>query len=257
MKKNMVIVNDQVFVSGNDGIKPGVKFTNNIVDIIVLEEIIDYLKTQIDLDYKELERKKEEREIRWSDYKKLTLFTTGISVIVPVGISLICGMHKTTVDSIFGETNGLVSYVSAMVPGALLMSQLLCSYGLTLRPSRNCINGITEKLNYQTVALDDLKRKINYLKEDTSSDKINEYEQNVPIEIDVDTKLKYYKDSTTLRFLFGNQNKRVMELYYNNTLFTELKNKKFDEFAILDFILFIEERLVQEKDNSLNKDKTF
>ena len=59
MKKNMVIVNDQVFVSGKDGINPGVKFTNNIVDRIVLKEIIDYLEKQVDLDRRELKRKNE------------------------------------------------------------------------------------------------------------------------------------------------------------------------------------------------------
>lgn len=257
MKKNMVIVNDQVFVSEKDGINPGVKFTNNIVDRIVLKEIIDYLEKQIDLDRRELKHKKEEREIRLNDYKKFTLFTTGVSVIVPVGISLICGMHKTTVDSIFGETNGLVSFVSAMIPGALLLSQLLCSYGLTLRPSKYSINGIAEKLNYQITTLDDLKRKLNYLNEDTSSDKIKEYEQSTPIEIDVDTRLKYYQDSATLRFLYGSQNKKVLKLYKNNSLFAELEKKGFDEFAILEFILFVEEQIAQEKDDLINNGRVF
>lgn len=33
--------------------------------------------------------------------------------------------------------------------------------------------------------------------------------------------------------------------------------KDFDEFAILEFILFIEEQLVQEKDNSVYNGKFF
>lgn len=250
MKKNMVISNGMVFVSDKDGIKPGVDFTNNIVDKVILQTVIEHLDVQIDREHSELDSRINERKTRLADYKKMLLFTTGASVVTPVAFSFLCGMHKNTMDTILGEMNAALGFSIVMIPSLLLFSQFLIGYGLTLRPSKKSINGYSERLNYQIEVLHDLKGKLFSLETDKSNDKITEFEENTPIEIDVDLSLKYYEDSAKLRYVYGSQYKNVMKKYHDGTLTEYLKKSGLDETAIVDFILFIEHKIAQEKEEA-------
>lgn len=250
MKKNMVISKGMVFVSDKEGIKPGVEFTNNIVDKIVLQTIIEHLDKQIDKEHSELDSKITERKTRFNDYKKMLAFTTGASVVVPCALSLLSGMHKTTMDTVLGEMNGALGFSIIMIPSLLLFSQFLISYNLTLRPSKKSINGYSERLNYQIEVLQDLKGKLFSLETDKANDKINEFEENTPLEIDVDSSLKYYEDSAKLRYVYGSQYKEVVKKYHDGTLTEYLKNSGLDETAIVDFILFVEHKISQEKEEA-------
>ena len=250
MKKNMVISKGMVFVSDKDGIKPGVPFTNNIVDKVILETIIGHLDSQIDKEHKSLDDKINERKTRLTDYKKMLLFTTGASVVCPVAVSLISGMYKNTMDTILGEMNAALGFSIVMIPSLLLFSQFLISYGLTARPSKKSVNGYSERLNYQIEVLHELKGKLFALETDKASDKINEFEENTPIDINVDASLKYYEDSAKLRYVYGSQYKEVMKKYHNGTLTEYLKNSGLDETAIVDFVLFVEHKIAQEKEEA-------
>lgn len=239
-KKEYMVVEDRVIITDENGMRDPIVFTNNFKDIEIVESVICYLQEQLARDVKDLENKKLDRTMRVKEYKKNTLVATGASIAIPPVVSLLTGLQNQRMDTIFGEMNGVIGFSISMIPALIVASQLLMTYGLTLRPSKSSIMGKEEKIKYEEELIAELTDDLVKLKLDTNSDKLLEYKANNRGIIDDSTIMKFVKDSIGLRYAFGSQFKRVMKLYNNGQLYEYLLDTGIEEQAAKDFIEFVD-----------------
>ena len=233
-------VEDRVIITDENGMRDPIVFTNNFKDIEIVESVIRYLQEQLARDVKDLENKKYDRTMRVKEYKKNSLVATGASIAIPPVVSLLTGLQNQRMDTIFGEMNGVIGFSISMIPALIVASQLLMTYGLTLRPSKSSIMGKEEKIKYEEELIAELTDDLVKLKLDTNSDKLLEYKANNRGIIDDSTIMKFVKDSIGLRYAFGSQFKRIMKLYNNGQLYEYLLDTGIEEQAAKDFIEFVD-----------------
>ena len=238
--REYLIVGDKIIITDENGMRDPVPFVNNFKDIEIVETVMKYLQEQLKRDQADLESKLSERKMRLEDYKKSTLLATGASLVIPPAVSLLTGLHQQEVTNLFGQMNGAVSFSISAIPALIVGSQLLLSYGLSLRPSKNDINGKEEKIKYEEELLKELTSDLVKLKLDTNSDKLSEYEDGSRGIIDVSSVIKYSKDSIGLRYAFGSQFKKIMKLHNSGELHDYLLDAGIDPYAANDFVQFID-----------------
>lgn len=239
-KKEYMVVEDRVIITDENGMRDPIVFTNNFKDIEIVESVIRYLQEQLARDVKDLENKKYDRTMRVKEYKKNSLVATGASIAIPPVVSLLTGLQNQRMDTILGEVNGVIGFSISMIPALMVASQLLMTYGLTLRPSKCSIMGKEEKIKYEEELISELTDDLVKLKLDTNSDKLLEYKANNRGIIDDSTIMKFVKDSIGLRYAFGSQFKRIMKLYNNGQLYEYLLDTGIEEQAAKDFIEFVD-----------------
>jgi hypothetical protein len=239
-KKEYMVVEDRVIITDENGMRDPIVFTNNFKDIEIVESVIRYLQEQLARDVKDLENKKLDRTMRVKEYKKNTLVATGASIAIPPVVSLLTGLQNQRMDTIFGEMNGVIGFSISMIPALIVASQLIMTYGITLRHSKSSIMDKEDKIKYEEELIAELTDDLVKLKLDTNSDKLLEYKANNRGIIDDSTIMKFVKDSIGLRYAFGSQFKRVMKLYNNGQLYEYLLDTGIEEQAAKDFIEFVD-----------------
>ena len=71
MNKQFMYLNGNIIVSDEKGMKPAIPYRDNIEDILILENEIEFLEKRLKEDSEKLETKKSDREFRNKDSKKI------------------------------------------------------------------------------------------------------------------------------------------------------------------------------------------
>lgn len=234
------IVGNKVVIKDDNGMKDPIPFVNNFLDREILETVIKYVQERLDNDNVDLENKVNERNWRLADYKKHTLFSVGAAVVIPPVTGAAFGLYQQQVDTIFGQTNALVSFSASMIPAILITSQILFSYGLKLRPSKSDIRGKEEVVKIEKELLEGFTTELAELKKDNSKDELKTYKKEKSGYVSIDGVMKFVRDTIRLRYVFGSQHKKIMQLYSEGLLKDYMIEYGMDIQAVEDFIEYID-----------------
>lgn len=237
MNKQFMIVNGKVIVSTEEGMKSPVEYVENIDDILLYENEIEFLKSKLAEDEKYLEDKVSERENRKKAAKKVILTATGVSLVA--GGTYYLGAN--VVDSTF------IQQLSVAVGGCaasfgILLGWMEIKYG----PSKNIVPCYEERISYEKGMIEILSMELDELRKKSITKNNERFDEMVSYPVNDVEAIRYLKESLRLRDIFGYHKKAITKMYKEGKLFDILKNEGFSEDAIMDFSIYLESKSREE-----------
>jgi hypothetical protein len=244
MNKQFMYVNGNIVVSDEVGMKPAISYRDNIEDILILENEIEFLEKSLKSDNEKLESKKEDRSFRNKDSIKISIIGSAAAVGVAFGMSHIAGIsHEEITNTIMGPMSEYLAFSIPMSVGLVGFVQGLSLLGLSYRPSKKEINGLEEAIKYEKQMIEMFKEELQYLEDRPTFDKKDKVEEMVSYNVHYKSSLEYLSQAIRLRYVFGYNRKRMINLHRDGKLFDELTENGFSDDVIMDFAGFIENYL--------------
>lgn len=248
MNKRFMYVGDSIVVSDENGMKAPIPYVDNIEDVLILENEIEYLKKCLEEDSSKIEHKSKERLMRSKECKKISLVGSVLAVGVGFGVSEITGYsHMEVVNNAFGQMSEYLSMSIALSTSGIVFSNVISLLGLSFMPSKKEINGYKEKVEYEKEMIDVLGKELEYLKEHLTVKNKDKVTKMLPYTVHYQGSIEYLMSALKLRYAYGYNYKSIMELYENGELADALIKEGFADDVIMDFITFIERRKEIEK----------
>ena len=244
MNKQFMYVDGNIIVSTENGMKPAISYRDNIEDILVLENEIEFLERSLKEDTEKLERKNEDRAFRNKDSLKISLVGSAMAVGVAFGVSHIVGIsHEEITNTIMGPMSEYLAFSIPMSVGLVGFVQGISLLGLTYRPSKKDIRGLEEAIKYEKQMIELFKEELKYLEERPTFERKDKVEDMISQEVHYKSSLDYLRQAIRLRYVFGYSQKRMISLYKSGEIYEELLKHGFSDDVIMDFSGFIEDYL--------------
>ena len=253
MNKQFMYVNGTIVISDENGMKPAIPYVDNIEDILILENEIEFLKHCLKLDERALETKIGDREYRNKDSLKISLVGSAIAVGATFGLSQILGFsHENITNTIMGPMSEYLAFSIPMSVGCVGFVQMISLLGLSYRPSKKDIKGIEEKIKYEKEMIELFKQELNYLLENPTYDRKDIVEDMKSYEVHYKYSIEYLKEVLKLRYAFGYNSDRFIKLYEEGKLAVTLTHEGFSDDVVMDFMDYVAKHMV-EKTKSVKK----
>lgn len=241
MNEQYLISEGKVVVSGNRGIRKIIPYTDNIIEILKLENICEFLETRLESDEKKLEKKKEERNKCVKDYKRMSLIGAGVGIaattlafpLFTIGIDA-----SREVNSILGNLPFWQTYFLMMLPTVALVSQSFSIVGFACRPSKRSVLALEVVVSYEKALLETVSDSLAILK---SNEQITDLPDNAsfPKTIFFRDEIQQIKDAIKLRYYSVMLEEEYYELYKNGLLESKLIQDGYDEEVVKNFMEFL------------------
>lgn len=255
MNKQFMYINGTIVVSDENGMKPAIPYVDNIEDILILENEIEFLEHCLKLDERALETKNDDRKYRNKDSLKLSLVGSAIAVGTTFGISHILGIsHEEITNTVMGPMSEYLAFSIPMSVGCVGFVQVLSLLGLSYRPSKKDIKGIEEKIKFEKEMLAIFKDELTYLQENPTYDRKDTVEDMKSYEVHYKYSLEYIKEALRLRYAFGYNPDKFIKLYQAGELAPALDVEGFSDDVIMEFTGFVE-RYLEEQAKEVKKGK--
>ena len=155
MNKQYMYINGTIVISDENGMKPAIPYVDNIEDVLVLENEIEFLEKCLKEDQEKLESKKNDRAYRTKDSKQISIVGSIIGVGAAFGVGQLVGLsHEEMTNTIMGPMSEYLAYSIPMSVGCVGFVQMLSLLGLSYRPSKKDIRGIEERIKYEKDMID-------------------------------------------------------------------------------------------------------
>ena len=244
MNKQFMYVNGTIVVSDENGMKPAIPYRDNIEDILVLENEIEFLESCLKKDSKKLETKQADRDFRNKDSKKISIVGSIIGVGAAFGLAQVFGFsHEEVKNTIIGPMSRYLSFSIPMSVGGVGFFQMLSLMGLTYRPTKSELRGLEEKIKYEEETIKELKDELEQLIANSTCDRRDEVQEMVSYDVHSKPYIDYLKESLKLRYSFGSDSNMMFYLYESGSLISTLESKGFSRDVIEEFHTFVGQRL--------------
>lgn len=254
MNKQFMYVNGTIVVSDENGMKPAISYVDNIEDILILENEIEFLERELKDDQEKLESKNNDRDFRNKDSKKISIVGSIIGVGAAFGVGQLAGLsHEEMTNTIMGPMSEYLAYSIPMSVGCVGFVQMISLLGLSYRPSKKDIKGIEEKIKYEKDMIDMFKDELEYLVEHPTYNRQNQVEEMVSYDVHYKYSLDYLREALKLRYAFGYNPDRMIKLYERGELPSVLLKEGFSDDVIMEFSGFIERKIEESKETKLGK----
>lgn len=254
MNKQFMYVNGTIVVSDENGMKPAISYVDNIEDILILENEIEFLERELKDDQEKLESKNNDRDFRNNDSKKISIVGSIIGVGAAFGVGQLAGLsHEEMTNTIMGPMSEYLAYSIPMSVGCVGFVQMISLLGLSYRPSKKDIKGIEEKIKYEKDMIDMFKEELEYLVEHPTYNRQNQVEEMVSYDVHYKYSLDYLREALKLRYAFGYNPDRMIKLYERGELPSVLLKEGFSDDVIMEFTGFIEREIEESKEIKLGK----
>lgn len=254
MNKQFMYINGSIVVSDENGMKPAIPYVDNIEDILILENEIEFLETTLKEDKEKLESKNNDRAYRTKDSKQISIVGSIIGVGAAFGVGHFMGLsHEEMTNTIMGPMSEYLAYSIPMSVGCVGFVQMLSLLGLSYRPSKKDIRGIEERIKYEKDMIDIFKDELEYLSSHSTYNRKDQVEDMVSHEVHYKSSLDYLRQSLKLRYAYGYNPDRMIKLYEEGTLPMALLDEGFSDDVIMDFTGFIERKIEENKKSKLGK----
>ena len=254
MNKQFMYINGTIVVSDENGMKPAIPYVDNIEDILILENEIEFLENVLREDQEKLESKNNDRAYRTKDSKKISIVGSIIGVGTAFGVGHLFRLsHEEMTNTIMGPMSEYLAYSIPMSVGCVGFVQMISLLGLSYRPSKKDIRGIEERIKYQKDMIDIFKDELEYLSSHTTCNRKDQVEDMVSYEVHYKSSLDYLRESLKLRYAYGYNPDRMIKLYEEGTLPKALLDEGFSDDVIMDFTCFIERKLEENRESKLGK----
>lgn len=254
MNKQFMYVNGTIVVSDENGMKPAISYVDNIEDILILENEIEFLERELKDDQEKLESKNNDRDFRNKDSKKISIVGSIIGVGAAFGVGQLAGLsHEEMTNTIMGPMSEYLAYSIPMSVGCVGFVQMISLLGLSYRPSKKDIKGIEEKIKYEKDMIDMFKDELEYLVEHPTYNRQNQVEEMVSYDVHYKYSLDYLREALKLRYAFGYNPDRMIKLYERGELPSVLLKEGFSDDVIMEFTGFIEREIEESKETKLGK----
>ena len=248
MNKQFMYVNGTIVISDENGMKPAIPYVDNIEDVLILENEIEFLEHCLRLDERALETKISDREYRNKDSLKISLVGSALAVGATFGLSQILGLsHENITNTIMGPMSEYLAFSIPMSVGCVGFVQMISLLGLSYRPSKKDIKGIEEKINFEKEMLAVFKDELTYLQENPTYDRRDTVEEMKSYEVHYKYSLDYLKEALKLRYSFGYNPDKFIKLYEDGQLPFVLTEEGFSDDVVMEFISFIEKRIKEQE----------
>lgn len=254
MNKQFMIVNGQVIVATENGFREPIPYTDNIEDILLFENEIEYLRRCLATDEKKYDEKNNERIYRNKDSKKISIVGSIIGIGAVFGVSQLVGLsHEEIVDTVMGPMSEYLAFSIPMSVGCIGFVQMISLLGLSYRPSKKILSCYDERIEFEKEMIELLNDELERLKQNVTSKNILQYKEMVSYPVRDEGSLKYLQDSISLRDMYGYDPVKIMSLYYRDELSFVLKNKGYDDNSIMDFLSYLDSEVRQKDIEELKK----
>lgn len=254
MNKQFMYINGTIVISDENGMKPAIPYVDNIEDVLVLENEIEFLEKCLKDDQEKLESKKNDRAYRTKDSKQISIVGSIIGVGTVFGFGQLFGFsHEEMTNTIMGPMSEYLAYSIPMSVGCVGFVQMLSLLGLSYRPSKKDIRGIEERIKYEKDMIDLFKDELEYLNSNATSNRKDQVEDMVSYEVHYKSSLDYLNQSLKLRYAYGYNPDKMIKLCEEGTLFAALIEEGFSDDVVMDFTGFIERKIEDSKKTKLGK----
>ena len=254
MNKQFMYINGTIVISDENGMKPAIPYVDNIEDVLVLENEIEFLEKCLKEDQEKLESKNNDRAYRTKDSKQISIVGSIIGVGAAFGVGQLVGLsHEEMTNTIMGPMSEYLAYSIPMSVGCVGFVQMLSLLGLSYRPSKKDIRGIEERIKYEKDMIELFKDELEYLNSNATSNRKNQVEDMVSYEVHYKSTLDYLNQSLKLRYAYGYNPDKMIKLCEEGTLFATLIEEGFSDDVVMDFTGFIERKIEENKKSKLGK----
>lgn len=248
MNKQFMVVNGQVIVATENGFREPIPYVDNIEDILLFENEIEYLRKCFIDDSKLLDSKSEERNYRMKSAIKTDAIVSGAAVAASGVCYLFGNSMPELTDSVFFE-----QLMVSIFGVGVLFGPFLGIMDISFAPSKKIIASYEERTAYEQEMIEILSVELESLKNNTTSNNIEQFKEMVSYPVRDTGAIKYLKDSIRLRDIYGYNQAKIMNLCYRGELSYVLKQEKYDENAIIDFLTFLDSKVRGEEAKGLFK----
>lgn len=244
MNKQYMYVKDTIVVSDENGMKPPIPYIDNIEDILIIENEIEYLKRILSKSEKELQEKLDEIAYRNKDCKRVSLIGSALAVGTTFGFSQLMGLsHDEVTNTIMGPMSEYLAFSIPMSVGCVGFVQALSLLGLSYRPSKKSITALEERIKYAKEMIDIFSNELASLKENPTYSRKDKVEEMVSYDVNDEYSLEFLREALNLRYAFGYNPKKYIKLYKSGELPKYLNERDFSADAIMDFYDFVSKRV--------------
>ena len=255
MNKQFMYINGTIVVSDENGMKPAIPYVDNIEDMLILQNEIDFLETQLEVDKKDLKTKKEEIAYRNKDSKMISTWGSLLAVGATFGISSFMGLsHEEMTNTILGPMSEYLAFSIPMSVGCVGFVQMVSLLGLSYRPSKKSIIGLEEKISCAEEMMKTLKSELTYLEDNATSDRYANVEEMISYYVNSNSSIELLKEILKLRYSFGYDSEYFYKLLVNGSLEEKLIAEGFSDIAIMDFSEYVAKKMKEKtKSKHVNK----
>lgn len=240
MNKQFMYLNGNIIVSSENGMKPAIPYRDNIEDILVLENEIEFLESCLKKDSKKLETKQADRDFRNKDSKKISIVGSLMAMGVAFGGSQLLGVsHDEITNTVIGPMSEYLAFSIPMSVGLVGFVQGISLLSLTYRPSKKELNGLEEVIRYEKDMIELFKEELQYLEDRPTFDRKDKVEDMVSYDVHYKSSLDYLRQAIKLRYSFGYNPKRIIELLNKGELEVTLSSEGFADDVIMDFVEYV------------------
>lgn len=235
MNKQFMLVNGKVIVSTEEGMKGPITYTDSLEDILAFENELEYLNKCLAEDEEFLKKQTEERISR----RKSALKTTGIVGGAAVVASGVCYLGCKAIPGLADQV--VVDQLITTICGVgVMFGPFLGWMEVKTGPTKNILSCYEERIAYEKEMIEIIGTELEELRTNQATKNIGKYEEMTPYSVRDKGSIEYLEDSIRLRDLFGYNRDKIMKLYYEEKLLFVLRDKKYDENAIMDFLLYLD-----------------
>ena len=234
MNKGYMIVNNQVIVGTEEGLKGPIACVNNIEDILLYENEVEFLSKMLKEDSSYLLSKKYERETTKKSAIKIAIMSGGAALAA----GSICYLGASFVPELVNNF-AVQSVIGTVTLGGAFLGLGMALMEFQHRPSKKLISSYEERVNYEKEMLDIISGELELLKLNSTND-IESKDEMISHKIKDEGSIKYLNDSIRLRDIYGYNKAKILKLYYEDELIQLLRERNFDSNAIMDFMLYLD-----------------
>ena len=255
MNKQFMYINGTIVVSDENGLKLAIPYVDNIKDMLLLQNEIEFLETQLEADKKALKNKKEEIAYRNKDSKRISTWGSLLAVGTTFGISAFMGLsHEEMTNTILGPMSEYFAFSIPMSVGCVGFVQMVSLLGLRYRPSKKSVTGLEEKISCAEEMLKTLKSDLTYLENNATSDRYADVEEMISYDVNSTSSIELLKEILKLCYSFGCDSEYFFKLFKKGILEEKLISEGFSVIAIRDFSEFVAEKMEEKiKSKHVNK----
>ena len=248
MNKQFMYVNGNIVISDENGIKPIIPYVDNIEDLLILENEIEYLEFCLVEDQEKLEAKKKDRAYRNKDSLKISIVGSLFGVGAAFGVGHLAGLsHEEMTNTIMGPMSEYLAYTIPMSVGCVGFAQMLSLLGLSYRPFKGDIRGLEEKIEYEKEMIKIFKEELDYLRKNSTCNRKDQVEDMIAYDIHYKYSLDYLKESLKLRYAFGYNEEKFIKLHNEGEFSQRLRTDGYSDDVVLEFIGFLERKLREKE----------
>ncbi len=233
-----------IVISTENGLKPVIPYRDNIEDILILENEIEFLEKCLQADSEKLETKIADRAFRTKDSKHISIFGSMVAVAAAFGLGHVAGLsHEEMTNTIMGPMSEYLAYSIPMSAGCIGFVQMISLLGLTYRPSKKEIDGLEEKIKFEEEMLALFRKELQHLEERPTYDRKELIEDMTSYDVHYEYSLEYLREALKLRYAFGYNTEKFIKLYEEEDLSMILLKEGFSDDVIMEFLGFLKQRI--------------